>query len=345
MPTPSGAPVVVITGASAGVGRATALAFAERGAAIGLLARGQAGLDAARDDALDRGASAALVVPTDVSDADAVEAAASRIEDELGPIDVWVNDAMASVFAYTWDITPAEFKRVTEVNYLGFVNGTLAALKRMRARDSGTIIQVGSSLAYRAIPLQAPYCGSKHAIEGFTESLRVELLADKSAIKISQVNLPAMNTPQFGWVRTRLPRHPQPVAPIYQPEVGAAAIVRASETGQRLLDVGLITVATRWGNKFIPRLLDHYLARNGVNSQQTDQQIDKGAWKDNLDRPLDDTDDHGAHGIFGDQAKNHSVQAWAAGRKPMLLAGGAVLAAAGAVAGLAASNASLKRTS
>jgi short-subunit dehydrogenase len=330
MPTPSGAPVVVVTGASAGVGRATALAFAERGAAVGLIARGRAGLKAACHDALERGAAGALVVPTDVADAEAVEAAAARIEAELGPIDVWVNDAMASVFAYTWDITPAEFKRVTEVNYLGFVNGTLAALKRMRARDAGTIVQVGSALAYRAIPLQAPYCGSKHAIEGFTESLRVELRATGSNVRVSQVNLPAMNTPQFSWVRTRLPKHPQPVPPIYQPEVGAEAIVRAAQTGQRLLDVGLITVATRWANKFFPRVLDHYLAHNGVDSQQTQEKIDPGSWKDNLAKPLDDVTDHGAHGIFDAKAKSHSWQAWAAGRKPLVLAGGAVVAAAGA---------------
>lgn len=326
MPTATGAPVVVVTGASAGVGRATALAFARRGAAVGLIARGQAGLEAAREQALEHGAAAALVIRADVSDADAVEAAATRIEAELGPIDTWVNSAMASVFAYTWDVTPAEFKRVTEVNYLGFVNGTLAALKRMRARNSGTIVQVGSSLAYRAIPLQAPYCGSKHAVAGFTESLRVELLADRSDVRISQVNLPAMNTPQFGWVRTRLPRHPQPVPPIYQPEVGAEAIVRAAETGQRLLDVGLITVATRWGQKFIPRLLDHYLARNGVDSQQTPDPIDARAWKDNLDRPLDDLQDRGAHGIFDDRAKSHSWQAWAAGRKPLVVAAGSAVA-------------------
>jgi short-subunit dehydrogenase len=332
MPTSSGAPVVVVTGASAGVGRATVLAFAERGAAVGLIARGQAGLKAAAEQALERGAAGALAVPADVADADAVEAAAARIEAEFGPIDVWVNNAMASVFAYTWDITPAEFQRVTQVNYLGFVNGTLAALKRMRARNAGTIVQVGSALAYRAIPLQGPYCGSKHAIEGFTESLRVELLATHSDVRISQVNLPAMNTTQFSWVRTRLPRHPQPVPPIYQPEVGAAAIVRASETGQRLLDVGLITVATRWANKFFPRVLDHYLARNGVDGQQTSENIDPGGWKDNLGKPLDETTDRGAHGIFDDRAKSHSWQAWAAGRKPLVLAGGAVLAAAGAQA-------------
>lgn len=325
-------PVVVITGASAGVGRATAIAFARKGAHIGLLARGEAGLDGARRDVESNGGRA-LAIPTDVADADQVDDAAARIEEAYGPIDIWVNNAMTSVFARVQDVTADEFKRVTEVCYLGTVNGTLAALRSMIPRDHGTIVQVGSALAWRGIPLQAAYCGSKHAIQGFVDSLRSELLADDRKIRVSQVDMPALNTPQFGWVRTRLPNHPQPVPPIYSPEVAADAIVWAAEHAPRTLNVGLPTVLTKLGNKVSPSLLDWYLSRNGIDDQQTDQPIDPDQWQDNLERPADADRDHGAHGVFGDQAKSFSPQLWVAKRKPQV---GGVLGGLVGIAGLLA---------
>src|SRR5581483_6766279 len=260
--------VVVITGASAGVGRAAARAFAQHGVRrIGLLARGRAGLDATTRELADLGVQV-CAVECDVADAPAVDAAASRIEEELGPIEVWVNNAMTAVFARVADTTAEEFRRVTEVTYLGFVHGTLAALQRMLPRDRGVVVQVGSALAYRGIPLQASYCGAKHAMVGFTESLRTELLHDHSGVQVTMVHLPAMNTPQFSWVRTRLRRHPQPVPPIYQPEVAAEAIVyAASHPRRREHFVGMPTVITVLGNKLLPALGDRYLARSGIDSQ------------------------------------------------------------------------------
>jgi len=304
---PSSKPrVVVITGASAGVGRATARAFAREGASVGLIARGPDGLEGAKRD-VERLGGLALALPVDVADAEAVEAAAEEVERKLGPIDVWVNVAMTSVFSPVREMRPEEYKRVTEVNYLGYVYGTLAALKRMLPRNSGRIIQVGSALAYRGIPLQSAYCASKHAIQGFMDSLRCELLHDHSKVKVCMVQMPAMNTPQFGWVRSRMPNKAQPVPPIYQPEVAADAIVFASHHDRREIYVGLPTVEAVVGNKLFPGLLDHYLGRTGFDSQQTKEPKDPDQ-PDNLFHPV--PGDHGAHGSFDSRSSNTSLQLW-----------------------------------
>jgi short-subunit dehydrogenase len=296
--------VAVITGASAGVGRATVRELAKRRVALGLLARGEEGLEAARDEARSLGVRA-LAIPTDVADADAVEAAAAQVERELGPIDAWVNDAMTSVFAPVRETSAAEIRRVTEVTYLGVVHGTLSALRRMLPRDSGVIVQVGSALAYRSIPLQAAYCAAKHAVVGFTDSLRTELIHDRSHVQVTMVQLPALNTPQFDWVRSRLPRRAQPVPPIYQPEVAARAIVKAIERPRREVLVGIPTVAVVQLQKVVPGLLDRYLAASGYRSQQTSQPEDPDR-PDNLFRPVDQKVDEGAHGRFDARAVKRS---------------------------------------
>ncbi|MDP9363454.1 MAG: SDR family oxidoreductase, partial [Chloroflexota bacterium] len=300
--------VVVVTGASAGIGRATARAFAGRGADVALLARGEAGLEGARREVAAAGGRA-LALPVDMARADQVELAAAAIEEELGPIDVWVNNAMVSVFSPVKEMTADEFRRVTEVTYLGYVHGTLSALKRMLPRDRGAIVQVGSALAYRGIPLQAAYCGAKHAIQGFNESLRCELLHDKSNVRVTMVQLPALNTPQFGWVRSRLPRFPQPVPPIYQPEVAAEAIVWAAGTRRREVNVGWPTTLVILGDKIAPGLADRYLARTNYEAQQTDRPVEPDR-DDNLDRPLDGERDHGAHGAFDERAQGGDGQWW-----------------------------------
>jgi short-subunit dehydrogenase len=298
--------IVVITGASAGVGCATAHAFAKRGAHIGLLARGTEALDAARAEVEALGGRA-IAVPTDVADAEQVEKAAGAVEKELGPIDIWINNAMTTVFAPLREITPEEFKRATEVTYLGTVYGTMAALRRMLQRSRGAIVQVGSALAYRSIPLQAPYCGAKHAIRGFTDSLRSELIHDHSGIHLTMVQLPAMNTPQFSWCRTRLPRHPQPVPPIYQPEVAAEAIMWAAHHRRREVNVGSSTDKAIWGNKLAPGALDRYLAHFAYDAQQTSESV--GANRpDNLFEPVQG--DFGTHGIFDSVASAKSLQVW-----------------------------------
>lgn len=311
--------VVVVTGASSGVGRATARAFAEYGAQVGLLARGEAGLDGARQDVEEAGGEA-LVVPTDVADAEQVEAAADAVEAEFGPIDVWVNDAMTSVFSPAKEMEADEYRRVTEVTYLGCVYGTKAALDRMLPRDEGTIIQVGSALAYRGIPLQSAYCGSKHAIQGFTESLRTELIHDDSNVQLSMVEMPALNTPQFEWVKSRLPKKPQPVPPIYQPEVAADAIVWTARHDRDELWVGMPTVKAILGNRLIPRWLDRKLAQSGWDSQMTDEPEDPNR-EYNLWEPVDGDADHGAHGSFDDQARNYSLQLWTATHPKQLARG------------------------
>jgi NAD(P)-dependent dehydrogenase (short-subunit alcohol dehydrogenase family) len=318
--------VVVITGASGGVGRATAHAFAGNGASVALLARGRAGLDAAAEEVRRLGGRP-LPISVDVADADAVEQAADTIERDLGPIDVWVNNAMATIFARFLDITADEYERSTAVTYLGYVNGTRAALRRMRTRNRGTIVQVGSALAYRGIPLQAPYCGAKHAIQGFTEALRCELLHDGIDVHVTMVQMPALNTPQFSWGRTRLPNHPQPVPPIYQPEVAAEAIVYAAHHRRREIYVGGSTAVTIIGNKVAPGLGDRYLAKNGFSGQQTDQPVDPDR-PDNLFEPADAERDFDTHGIFDDRSTSHSWQLRADLRRvPLAIAG--VVAAGG----------------
>lgn len=299
--------VIVITGASAGVGRAVARAFARPGARIGLLARGRAGLEGVRAD-VEEANGIALALPTDVADPEQVEAAAEAIERELGPIQIWINNAMVSVFSRASDMTPAEYRRVTEVTYLGCVHGTLSALRRMVPRDRGTIVQVGSALAYRGIPLQSAYCGAKHAIQGFTESVRTELMHDGSRIHITMVQLPAVNTPQFIWTRSRMEHRAQPVPPIYEPEVAARAIVWAAHHHRRELEVGISTVAAIWGDKIASGLGDRYLARKGFDSQQYDGSETERL--DNLWHPSDAERDFGAHGPFDGRARSTSAQLW-----------------------------------
>ncbi len=321
--------VVVITGASAGVGRATAQAFAKRGAHIGLLARGAAGLEGGRRD-VEAAGGKALIVPIDVADADQVEAAATQVEAAFGPIDIWVNNAMTSVFSPVKEMTPDEFKRVTEVTYLGYVYGTLAALKRMLPRDQGSIVQVGSALAYRGIPLQAAYCGAKHAIQGFCDSLRAELLHDKSNVRLTMVQMPALNTPQFGWVKSRLPQQAQPVPPIFQPEVAAEAVYWAAHHNRREIYVGRSTVIAVVGNKLAPGLGDWYLARTGFQGQQTGEPRDPDQ-PFNLWEPVDTDRDYGAHGSFDSRATTWSPQFWATTHRKWILAVGAGIAGLGAV--------------
>ena len=298
--------VVVITGASAGVGRAAVRKFARHGARVGLLARGSDGLEAARREVEELGGEA-LVIPTDVANADEVESAAAQIENTFGDIDIWINNAMTSVFSPIRQMTAAEFRRVTEVTYLGYVYGTLAALERMLPRDRGVIVQVGSALAYRGIPLQAAYCAAKHAVQGFCDSLWCELLHDKSNVKVTMVQMPALNTPQFGWVKSRLPRKAQPVPPIFQPEVAAEAIYFAAHNPRREFYIGLPTVKAIVADKIAPGLLDRYLARTGFESQQYDGAEDRNR-PDNLWQPA--PGDHGAHGAFDAQAKSWSPQLW-----------------------------------
>ncbi|MFP5501150.1 MAG: SDR family oxidoreductase [Candidatus Sericytochromatia bacterium] len=316
---------VVITGASAGVGRATAREFAKEGARIGLLARGREGLEAAKREVEELGGEAIALV-CDVSDPDQVEEAADAVEEAFGAIDVWVNNAMVTVFSPVKETTPADYKRVTDVTYLGYVHGTLAALKRMLPRDRGTIIQVGSALAYRAIPLQSAYCAAKHAIKGFTESLRTELMHDGSRVHVTAVHLPAVNTPQFTWAKSRMPYKAQPVPPIFQPEVPARAIVWASHHRRREIWVGAPVFKAMVGEKVAPEVADEVLARSGYNGQMLDRPEDPDR-ENNLYVPL--PGDHGAHGPFDDRARDFSPVLWAdTHRAAVALAGAGVLALA-----------------
>jgi NAD(P)-dependent dehydrogenase (short-subunit alcohol dehydrogenase family) len=323
---------IAITGASAGIGRAAARLFGQRGDRVGLIARGHGGLEAAARD-VERAGGQALAVPADVSDFAQVDAAARQIEETLGPIDVWVNVAFTSVFAPFAEITPEEFRRVTEVSYLGFVHGTMAALARMRPRDQGTIVQVGSALGERSIPLQSAYCGAKHAIDGFTSSLRCELLHDKSGVRITVVQMPAVNTPQFSWVRSKLPRHPQPVPPIYQSEVAARGVVYAADhPRRRQYLVGGTTAATILANRAAPALLDRYLARTGYDSQQTDNRAGPRR-PENLWKPADNPpgEDYGAHGEFDDRSHPRSAQLFLSHHPVAATAAGAATGVAGVV--------------
>jgi NAD(P)-dependent dehydrogenase (short-subunit alcohol dehydrogenase family) len=318
---------VVVTGASAGIGRATARLFGERGASVGLIARGEAGLDGAVRDVEEAGGKA-LAVTADMADYAQVTAAARQIEEHFGPIDVWVNVAFTSVFAPFAEIAAEEFRRVTEVSYLGFVHGTMAALSLMRPRGRGTIVQVGSALGERSIPLQSAYCGAKHAVNGFTSSLRCELLHENSGVHVTVVQMPAVNTPQFSWVRSRLPKDPQPVPPIYQPEVAARGVVFAADhPRRRQYWVGGSTAATIVANRLAPALLDRYLARTGYGAQQTARPAGSGR-PDNLVQPVDGTHghDHGSRGAFDGRSHQRSPQLWVS--QHARLASGALTGAA-----------------
>jgi NAD(P)-dependent dehydrogenase (short-subunit alcohol dehydrogenase family) len=315
---------VVITGGTAGIGRATAREFARHGCNVAVLARGKDGLQATRREIEELGGKA-LAIPTDVADWQAVEAAADQIERELGPIDIWVNNAFAGIFSRFMDVTPEEYERVTAVTYLGQVNGTRAALKRMLPRDHGSIVLVGSALAYRGIPLQSAYCGAKQAIQGFIDSVRCELLHDKSNVTITMVQMPGVNTPQFDWIRAKLPGQPRPVGKVYQPEVAARGIYFAAHDGRKEMLVGLPTVQAVWGNKVASSLLDEYLAATGFDAQQRPEPVSPDR-KDNLFEPV--PGDPGAHGSFDDEAVDSSAELWASEHKTQL--GLAALGAAAA---------------
>jgi short-subunit dehydrogenase len=323
--------VVVVTGASGGVGRAIAREFARHGAAVGLIARGQAGLDAAAKEVRDLGGTA-VVHPADVAEFGQVQQAAAAIEDALGPIDIWVNNAMTTVFDFFEDVSPSEYERATRVTYLGTVWGTKTALERMMPRDRGTIVQIGSALAYRGIPLQSPYCGAKHAIKGSFESLRCELRHRGSNVHLTMVQLPGLNTPQFDHCLSRMPRHPMPVPPIFQPEVAARSVYWAAHHRRREIYVGLPTVYTIVGNKLSPWFAERYLAKHAVDGQQTPDPFD-GQRAANLFEPVDDDHDEGAHGVFDAEAHGRSTQAWLSRHRTATAFGAAVLAAGAGVAG------------
>jgi short-subunit dehydrogenase len=315
---------IVITGASAGVGRAIVYRFARAGWRIGLIARDAEALDEVRREVVEMGA-AAVAVPTDVADAEAMFAAADRIAGTFGSIDVWINDAMVTVFSPVWEITPEEFRRVTEVTYLGFVHGTMAALRHMRPAGRGHIIQIGSALAYRGIPLQAAYCGAKHAIRGFTDSLRTELIHDHSRIQLTMMELPAVNTPQFDWARTHMPRQPRPVAPVVQPEVIADAVYKAVRHPGREYWIGLSTLKVILGNMVLPAWLDRYLAKVAFSAQETQQPV-TAARLDNLMAPVRAL--HRTQGRFGKEAQGQAVVVAGPIARVVPLAVGALMAVA-----------------
>jgi NAD(P)-dependent dehydrogenase (short-subunit alcohol dehydrogenase family) len=318
MPSRTGHKLAVVTGGTAGVGRVTVREFASLGYDVAVLARGQAGLDGAVRDVEGAGGSA-LGIPTDVADHAAVRQAAERVEQELGEIDVWVNAAFTGSLAFFWDTTPEEYARMTQVTYLGQVNGTRAALEHMRPRDRGVIVNVGSAMAYRSIPLQSAYCGAKHAVKGFTESIMTELIHERSKVRICMIQLPGLNTPQFNWNLSRMPQHPMPVPPVFQPEPAAKGIVFLAEHPRRNMWVGLSTAYTVLGERLAPKLLDLYLGRKGVQSQQTD--MDAPRWEPNTSRPSDAHADHGAHGVFDATAHAHDPMLWMSRHRRSLICG------------------------
>lgn len=326
--------VVVITGASGGIGRAAAQEFGKQGASVALLARGEDGLLGAQRD-VERAGGRALAIPTDVADYDQVERAAQRVEEELGPISIWINVAFTNVFSEFLDVTPEEWKRLTDVTYLGYVWGTMAALKRMQPRNRGVIVQVGSALCYRSIPLQSPYCGAKSAARGFTDSLRCELIHNRSKVRLTMVHMPAVNTPQFTWNRAKLSHKPQPLPPIFQPEIAGRAIYWAAHKAPREMLVGGSTVLAVLAQKIAPRIADLYLAMTGYKNQQTKEPIEPDR-RDNLYEPVDTLRDYGSHGEFDAQAHEHSVETELVMHRGWLLAGigvaGAVTAGALALA-------------
>ncbi|ART63317.1 SDR family oxidoreductase [Kushneria marisflavi] len=333
--------VTVVTGAGAGLGCAIAHEFARHGSHVGLIGRDEGRLETVKK-ALEAMGVRAVVVSADVADADQVEAAAEQIEAALGPIDVWVNAAMTTLFSSLSDMSPEDYRRVTDVTYHGNVYGTMAALKRMRARNSGTIVQVGSALAYRAVPLQSAYCGAKHAIKGYTQALRTELLNEGSRVHVTMVEMPGLNTPQFDWCKSHLPHRARPVAPVYQPEVGARAVYWAAHHRRREIYVGRSAIMSIWGNKVFPGLLDRYLARTAVSGQQTDERRPPGR-PDNLWQPVPGA--RGAHGRFDDEALSTSAQLWATThrRELGLMAGALVIVGSLLKAGSRRSTRRLKR--
>lgn len=313
--------VVVVTGASAGIGRAVAQAFARHGWRVALLARGAEGLEGARREVEQLGGQA-LVLPTDVADQSQVEAAAAAVQAQWGTIDVWVNNAMATIFAPALEVDPRDFRRATEVTYLGAVWGTLAALRRMRARNAGTIVQVGSALSYRSIPLQAPYCGAKAALRGFTDSIRCELAHDASRVRITMVHLSAFNTPQFEWGRTTMKMRPRPMGKIFQPELAARAVYHAALRPRRELWVGWPAVQAILGTRVFPGFLDRLLGRRAVEGQQSAEPLPPGR-RDNLWEPV--PGDAGVHGRFDAQAHEGSLQFWLNTHRGALLVAAIVL--------------------
>ncbi|UNS95867.1 SDR family oxidoreductase [Streptomyces tubbatahanensis] len=322
-------PVAVVTGGTGGVGRAAVREFAARGYDVAVLARVRAGLDAAVED-VEAAGGRALGIAADVADHQAVRQAAERAEQELGAIDVWVNVAFTGSLAFFWDTSPQEYARMTEVTYLGQVNGTRAALERMRPRDRGVVVNVGSAMAYRSIPLQSAYCGAKHAVKGFSESVMTELIHEKSNVKLCMIQLPGLNTPQFNWNLSRMPRHPMPVPPVFQPELAAKGIAFLAEHPRRNMWVGVSTALTIWAERLAPKLVDLYLGRKGVQSQQTGK--DAPRWGANLEHPADEETDRGVHGAFDTMAHERDPVLWMSQRRRGVLGG---LAAAAAV-GLAA---------